>query len=199
MSQAPIATPPSLSHRQPQALRASRPTVLDYLLILVGWSFSLVLTDWSGLRATAQEETPAAVSEHLLKHLPDLLFLPVGVILLWPIFYLTQRVVGRPAALAPAEWLWGLAWLGALALTGWVAWQHWGTPPEFLSRANFKEYVLVGYAVAMISLAVIAMLIWLVDLIGRWPQPWTHSLGVVLLVWPVLPLLAVMIWKIKIN
>jgi hypothetical protein len=171
-----------------------RPTGLDFFLMLVGCALSLLLTDLGGFRAGPTETTPSGVL-FLRRSLPYLLFLPAGILLLWPLFYLTQRLAGRQQALTVGEWLWFVAWLGALLLAGWVAWQHWGTPPEFLS----KSHVWVGYAVAVLALAAVALVTGLVDLVGRWGRPWTHHCALALLLWPALPLLALLAWGIKIG
>jgi hypothetical protein len=177
----------------PPALLA-RPTWLDFFLILAGCALSLLLTDLSGFRARPTEATPNGALL-LRRSLPYLLFLPAGVLLLFPLFYLTQRISGRKQALTVGEWLWFVAWLGALLLTTWVAWQHWGTPPEYLS----KGHIWVGYAVSVLALAAVALITGLVDLIGRWGRPWTHHLALTLLMWPALPLLSLLAWGFKIG
>jgi hypothetical protein len=195
------------SERPAQAARSnplapvapSRPTGLDFFLILVGCTLSLLLADLSGFRAQPTGTTPPWAAALLRRSLPSMLFLPLGILLLWPLFYLTQRIAGRAQPITVGEWLWGVAWLGAVLLTAWVAWQAWGTPPEFLSPETFKGRVFVGYAVATLAFAAVALLTGLVDLIGRWGRPWTHHLALALLLWPVLPLLALLAWKIEIQ
>lgn len=177
----------------------SRPTGFDFFLILVGCTLSLLLTDLSGFQAAATDTTPPGAAALLLHSLPALLFLPLGVLLLWPLFFLTQRLAGRVQPITAGEWLWGVAWLGALALTVWIAWQYWGAPPEILQPETFKGRVFVGYAVATLALAAVALVTGLVDLVGRWGRPWTHHLALALLLWPVLPLLALLTWKIEIR
>jgi hypothetical protein len=86
-----------------------------------------------------------------------------------------------------------------VALTVWIAWQHWGTPPELLRPATFKSHVFVGYAVGVLSLASVAVLIGVINLIGRWSKPWTHTFALVLVVWPVLPLAALWAWRIEVK
>src|SRR5207253_2405473 len=130
------------------------------------------LTQASGLRTVRSGDPLTTDTDPLLGILPALLFLPLGVILLWPLFYTTQRLLGRPQHLTAGEWLWGVAWLLTLALGGWIAWKHWGAPPEALVSVSFKKYVVVGYVLASLSLGVFALLTLLVGLVGRWPQPW---------------------------
>ncbi len=180
----------------------SRPSWFDFFLILVGFALSLLLTDLSNFEALPSEATPAPVARLLRSEchsLPYLLFLPLGVLLLWPVFYLTQRVGGRQQSLTAGEWLWGVAWVAAVTLTAWIAWQFWGTPPEFLQPTNFKVKVFVGYSIAALALAGIALLIGLASLFSRGRLPWTHSLCLALLMWPALPLLAVLLWKIELR
>src|SRR5688500_14536066 len=115
----PVAARPAI----PVPAPPPRPNWLDYLLILVGVALSLVLTDLSGYRALPTADTPAAVSGVALRSVPHMLFLPLGILLLWPLFYLTQKMAGRTEPLTPAEWLWGVAWLAAVALAVWICWQ----------------------------------------------------------------------------
>src|SRR6516164_3779724 len=133
----------------PRIIILPRPVWLDFFLILVGCALSLVLTDLAAFRAEPTPDSPswltadaeaarpgAAVPQRsLLNWLPHLLFLPLGVLLFWPAFYLTQRMGGRTVNLSIGEWLWGLTWLGAVVLTVWIVWQGVagaGNMPEFL-------------------------------------------------------------------
>jgi hypothetical protein len=177
----------------------SRPAWLDYLLVLVGCGLSLFLAELSGLRAVRRAALPPALGPALIAVLPALLFLSVGIILLWPVFYATQRIRGRPPGLVAGEWLWGLAWLLAVALTTWVAWKYWGSPPEVLVSESFQRHIVAGYALAVLSLGVIALFLTLLDLVGRWDRPWTHRFGLALMVWPALPLAALWAWDIQVS
>src|SRR4051812_30609952 len=126
MSRFPVAPVPVA--RLPQPLDryspAHRPTWFDFFIILIGFALSLVLADWSGFAAHARENTPAWVAEYLLKYLRELLLMPVGVLLLWPLCYLTQWLRGRSEPMSSGEWLWGLAWLAVLPWVAWIIWQH---------------------------------------------------------------------------
>jgi hypothetical protein len=175
-----------------------RPTWFDYVFILMGCGLSMALTDLSRFEAHATAGSPA-LPALVLRWLPHLLFLPLGLLLLWPLFFLTQKCAGRVHPLTPAEWLWGVAWLGAVALTVWIAWQFWGTPPEFLTPASFKGTAFVGYALAMLAMGAVGIVIGLVDLIGRWPRPWTHPFCLALVMWPSLPLLALLLWHLELK
>jgi hypothetical protein len=176
---------------------STRPRFLDYFLILLGSGFSLVLAEMSGLRAT--EETPGRFLGALMRVFPHLLFLPLGILLCWPMFYTTQKILGRQQTLTIAEWLWGLAWLADLFLTVWILWKGLGTAPGFLGTAGFQQGVFVGYIIFAVSLAVIALIVLVIDIFGRWPQPWTHAFGLALMIWPVVPLLVLLLGNIKLE
>jgi hypothetical protein len=179
----------------------SRPLWFDFILILTGCAVSLVLTSLSGFRAHETTETPSLVTGRpFLDAIPSILFLPLGLLLLWPFFYLTQRLGGRKQHLTAGEWLWGVAWLGAVALTVvWIVWLVSDRPTAFLGLEDFKKQLFVGYAIASLALASFALLIGLVDLIGRWGQPWTHHFVLALLMWPALPLLFLLLWNIEMK
>ena len=179
------------------AVPLSRPLWVDFFLIFLGCGLSHFLAEMSGFKALRTDDTPGAVKDDLLLALPRLLFLPLGVLLFWPMFYLTQRLAGRKHPLSAGEWLWGVAWLGAVVLTTWIAWQAWGTPPEFLRPENCKVQIFVGYVVGTMALTGFALLIGLVDLIGRWGQPWTHHCCLALVMWPLVPLAAGLLWHVK--
>jgi hypothetical protein len=177
----------------------SRPRLLDYALILAGCSLSLLLADLSGWRAVAAGDASTPLLQAFLKIVPHMLFLPVGVLLFWPLFYATQKVLGRQQTLSAGEWLWGLAWLADLALTAWIAWQALGAPPEFLVAPGFRRGVLIGYVISVLALAVICVILALVGLVFRWQQPWTHSFGLMLMIWPVSPLAALWMQNVKLE
>jgi hypothetical protein len=133
MRNSPIATSEPAEPRQRFADPYSpiyRPTVVDFFCILIGFTITLILSDWSGLRAIATETTPELVKTNLLGLLSAALLLPVGILLFWPLFFFTQAVRGRTERITSGELLWGLAWLAVLPVTAWITWQRWGTPPE---------------------------------------------------------------------
>jgi hypothetical protein len=180
---APVAAPAG----RPVAAPPSRPTWFDFLLLPAGFAGSVLLGQLSGFRATRMAETPPGLPDWLVAILPLWLFLPVGPILLWPIFYLTQRLAGRSQALSWGEWLLGLAWLAGLVLAGGIIWQAWGTLPGFLAE-RLPRYLVLGHMLGGLSLGGLAVVLLLVDLAGRWPQPWTHRLSLGLLIWQLAPL-----------
>lgn len=183
MSRAPVAVPAPVS----------RPTGLDYLLILAGCSLSFFLHEVSHPDPRPKADTPAWVEENLFPTLPRMLTLPQGIILLWPLFYATQKLRGRPAALSAGEWLLGLAWLGTVLVTGWNLWMHWGTPPGFAADLAYPPES-VWTVIVLPVMAGVAVLIALVSLFRRRQAPWTHAFGLVLVIWPVLPLIALLAW-----
>ncbi len=185
---------PALANSNPPTA-PSRATWPDFFLLLFGCALSLLLTDLSGFRSYPGENTPRWVTELHPHSLAYALFLPVGILLLWPLFYLTQWIAGRKQAMTLGEWLWFVAWLGAIVLTGWIMWQYLGTPPEFLN----PKPIFVGYAVTVLALAAMALLTALVDLFGRWGRPWTHHCALALFLWPVVPLLILLAWKIEMK
>jgi hypothetical protein len=113
--------------------------------------------------------------------------------LLWPLFYGTQRLLGRSQALSAGEWLWGFAWLGSIVLMAWILWGHLGNLPGFAENLAYPPQsiwiVIIGSAMALI-----AFLMGLIGLIGRCQQPWTHTFGLILFIWPMVPLAALLLW-----
>src|SRR5262249_32839181 len=95
----------------------SRPTLVDFLLIVSGVGLSLVLCQAEGLKVTPAPHAPPVAATHLVPILPLLVRLPEGVILLWPVFLVSQFVLGRRQGLTSGEWLWVIAWLSDVLLT----------------------------------------------------------------------------------
>jgi hypothetical protein len=176
-----------------------RPTWIDFLFFLAGCGLSLVFARWSGYSASSTSSTPNWVTDELLPFLTDFLFLPTGALLFWPVFYLTQWLRGRTESLKSGEWLWGVAWLALLPWTAWIIWQRWGTATETFQPELFKRWVFLGYAVAVLALGSLAVLITLIGMLGRWRQPWTHSCGLVLLIWPAIWMACCLMWGIEIQ
>jgi hypothetical protein len=178
----------------PAPLPLARPTFLDFLLILLGCSLSRFLYYLAGPTIRPLEHIPFEASPWLPNLVVELVVLPQGIVLLWPLFYALQWLRGRPQSLSAGEWLWGVAWIGTVLYLGLVAWINSGSAPEFLAKATFPPQ-LIWYFVVGPSMALIALIILMVDLVGRWPQPWTHTFSLALMVWPALPLTAVLAWR----
>lgn len=188
----------------------SRPTLVEYFLLLVGCalSFYLITLDHPkgqlGAVAAKQDERylghlkvePASsvtspALRFLVLTLPDLMRLPEGIILLWPLLHGIQRIMGRREGLTSAEWLWVFSWLGTALITGMALWTRFGSVPEWIAtHASWPP--VVWYVILVPSMALIAGLILLFGLLGRWQLPWTHNFGLVLIIWPALPLAAIL-------
>lgn len=176
----------------PDAARPPRPTVVDFFFLTVGFAVSLLLLRIPLLRVDPSGgETLPEWLRTFLPLLPDLMRLPEGVLLFWPLFYLTQLLLGRTQPLTAAEWLWVFAWVAVIGLNAFAAWTAWGSVPESL-----KLYVrwppLLWYVVVVPSMAVTALVVSLFGLVSRTASPWTHSLAVALIVWPLVPLTGVL-------
>jgi hypothetical protein len=171
----------------------SRPTLVDYWLLLLGCGLSLYLIRTGPMPAEADDSRTDPVLREFVAALPDMMRLPEGVLLLWPVFLALQRVRGRKLGLTFGEWLWVLAWLGTALLAGLSAWQKWGVLPEFVQPYAAKPRV-VWYVVVMPSMAALAGVMALGGLLRRIPAPWTHSCGLALVIWPVAPLSGILLW-----
>ncbi|HKI36124.1 MAG TPA: hypothetical protein VKA46_29980 [Gemmataceae bacterium] len=174
----------------------SRPTLFDFFLIVTGFALSVFLSQAESLKVTPAPNAPAGGVAHLVPILPQLVRLTEGVILLWPLFFIPQRVLGRKQGITSGEWLWVIAWLGTVLLTGLAAWQTWGSVPEFLREYLPWAFVL-GYLIVVPSMAAVALVLLLLGLIGRWQQPWTHTFGLVVIIWPALPVAAILAMKVS--
>jgi hypothetical protein len=183
-----------------------RPTLVDFFFLLVGGALSYILLLLSPsmqapdsaasqpsvrrighIHFEMETEVEGKVPRLLILALPDLLRLHEGIVLLWPIFLGLQRFRGRPAGLTAGEWLWVFAWLGTAVVEGARLWQQSGTETEALHRyLNWPPviwYFLILPAMALIALGVASL-----GLAKRQLYPWTHSLALALVLWPVLVL-----------
>jgi hypothetical protein len=176
--------------RAPIAAASSRPTLVDYVFLLVGCSLSLYLLSFSPLSVQATYENRPAFLDELITFLPAAMRLPEGIILMGPIFYLTQLVRRRAWSLTSLEWLWLLNGLGVAVLVGVAAWDRSGTVPDFLGPYATLPRKL-WYLIFVPSMAVLAAVLGILGLVRRTAVPWTHTFGLVLLVWPAAPLLGV--------
>jgi hypothetical protein len=167
-----------------------RPTLVDYVFLLIGCGLSLFFMHVHPLPVESSDRVSAPLLRQGVEVLPALLRLSEGILLMWPVFLLTQRVRGRPAGLTSIEWLWVLSWLGIAVLCGLSAWRTWGTVPEVV-QPHVELPRKIWYLILVPSMAVLALLLGLVGLVRRTPPPWTHTFGIVLLLWPVGPLLGI--------
>ena len=184
MSQKPAPAPPPPP-------RPSRPTLVDYFLLVLGFALSTYLTRVGPLPVEAREIVADPRLQTAVTYLPDVMRLPEGVLLLGPLFLITQFVMGRRQGLTSIEWLWVLSWLGVVVLSGLTAWRNVIPFPD----AVLPYIALVPrlwYVLLVPSMAALAVVLRLLGLFSRRPAPWTYSFGLVLLVWPVLPLAGIL-------
>lgn len=167
------------------------PTFVDYFLMLLGGGLSCLLAELSGLHA---DVAGSGFQRAVHGVLPELLFLPMGIALFWPIFFSLQSLRGRQHGMTMGEWLWGVAWLANLFFATWFLWNGVATMPAFL---DFKEQITMGYLLFLFLMAVVAALLLLLGFVQRGPIPWTHRFCLVLLIWPIVPLLIMWFGNIK--
>ncbi len=167
-----------------------RPSFVDYFLLLAGASLSLYLIEVWPLQAQAIEGSSGTVPGWV-EFLPRPLRLTEGIVLMWPLFWVTQKVRGRTEPLSAAEWLWVLDWVGVALLGGVAAWRSTGPLPEMVAEWAGQGRRL-WYALVVPALAALALVLGLGGLLRRGQAPWTHSLAVALVVWPVGPLAGIL-------
>lgn len=163
------------------------PVALDYLILLLGCCFSLLLVHLFPLQVAPNSRSQGAVTQSLVESLPIALRLTEGVVLFWPFFFIPQKLRGRERGLTSTEWLWVFSWAGVALLTALSAWDTWATVPGFL-QAHINTPRKLWYMIAVPSMAVLALLLGLMGMVRRSPSPWTHSFSIALAIWPVLPL-----------
>jgi hypothetical protein len=100
-------------------------------------------------------------------------------------------VLGRRQEITSGEWLWILTWLGTAALTCLAVFRHVVGFPEWLDPYTYTVRWIwhLGFGMAM---ALLALILIAYGLIRRRPLPWTHGLGLVLVLWPILPLIGIL-------
>jgi hypothetical protein len=167
----------------------SRPSLFDHLLVLAGAALSLYLMRLAPIRAEPARTLGPRLAE-VFAFLPDMMRLSEGVILLWPFFFLPQWI-SRSERLTAGEWLWLLAWVGLLLLTGLTAWEFLlGLPEALVPHAGKPR--LLWYVLAVPALAGVGVIVLIVSLLSGVPPPWTHWLALALMFWPALPVLVVL-------
>jgi hypothetical protein len=176
------------------------PIALEYFLILLGLMLSSLVGAWSGVKvAVAPDAPPSAWADGFSVALPQMLFLPLGVMLLWPLFFLVQKLSGRKQGVTAGEWLWGLAFLASIVIVGIILWRALGEGPGFLTASSFKKNFLLVYMLYALGMALVSLVILIISALGRWVTPWTHTFGLVLLLWPAMPLALLWLsgWKFE--
>jgi hypothetical protein len=156
-----------------------------------GVCLSLYLMEIAPVRAEAAESEESPVVRQVVEFFPRALRVGEGVILLWPFFYVTQLLRGRRQPLTGAEWLWVVSWVGVVVLSAIGISDLLGATPEILQRWGITLRRL-WYVVFVPSMGALAVVITLAGLLRRVPPPWTHSLGLGLVLWPVAPLAGIL-------
>jgi hypothetical protein len=164
---------------------------VDYLLLLGGCGLSLYLMDLKPLHTGPAEGVSGDFARSFAVFLARPLRLTEGIILLWPAFYLTQLVRRRREPLTGAEWLWVVSWLGVALLTALAAWENAGTLPELL-RPYVQAPRKLWYVVFVPSMAALAVVLGFAGLLRRGPAPWSHTLAMALILWPIVPLAGIL-------
>lgn len=169
----------------------TRPYLFDYWFLLAGFGLSLYLMDLNPMTVEPLDALSNPVWRAWVMFLPRLMRLPEGVVLFFPIFFLPQFVLGRRQEITSGEWLWILTWLGTAALTCLAVFRHVVGFPEWLDPYTYTVRWIwhLGFGMAM---ALLALLLIGYGLIRRRPMPWTHGLGLVLVLWPILPLIGIL-------
>lgn len=167
----------------------SRPSLVDYLAILGGMALSVYLISLSPLTAVPSNPVSPRVAQ-AFAFLATAARLPEGIVLLWPLFFLTQ-FFSRTDGLTAGEWLWLLSFVGTLLLTALTAWQYLLGLPESFQPHAAKPRVLWHLTLPP-ALAGLALLVLAVDLFRARPTPWTHNFGLALVLWPAAPSLVVL-------
>jgi len=178
--------------QHPKIAAQPSPTIVDYFLMIAGFSLSLYLIRFQPWYVKSREDLPASLAE-LVRQLGDMMRLTEGVVLLWPLFQATQSLRGRNHSLTGAEWLWVIAWICVALLTGLAVWGHpdKSALPEWL-REHADKPQGIYYMVVAPSMAVLAALFAVIGLVRRTPLPWTHTFSLALVTWPVLPLAGIL-------
>src|SRR5690349_20584952 len=108
-------------YRASTPLAPSRPTVVDYVFLLLGCSLSLYLVLLHPMPVHHPQggtEPPRYLLDFILL-LPAIMRLPEGIILMGPIFYLMQVGRRQTWSLTSLEWLWVFNGVGIALLIGW--------------------------------------------------------------------------------
>jgi hypothetical protein len=169
-----------------------RPYLLDYLLLLVGFSLSLYLMDLSPLAVEPADQVAQPALRAWVVFLPRLMRLPEGVILFFPVFFVLQKILLRRQAITSGEWLWMIAWLGTAGLTCIAAFRQLVGLPDWLDSL-WTVVRWVWYFGFGAALAATALLLALYGVVRRAPMPWTHTLSLALMLWPIPPLVGILL------
>lgn len=175
--------------QRPASTEVSRPHLLDYLMILAGCSLSVVLIHLAPIQVRSNDSVTSSMMRDLVDALGQMMCLSDGIVLLWPFFFLSSRLTTRYPTLTAGEWLWILAWLGVALLTSLLLWKRWGssTMPGFLFDGTVTIRI-IWYLIFVPTLGALALIFAVAGLMANKTQPWTHTLSLALVLWPVAPL-----------
>lgn len=199
MEQTP-ATNPDPVDPEPDSAPAAYPTWMDYLLVFVGIVVALLLVEMSGLEALRTTKTPNWFATALVRALPFMVMLPVGVILFWPLFFALSRFRGRSKDLSIVEWIWGGVWIVDLAAVATLlGFAITTSNPVGLDEVKNNLTVWVKAVTSLLAIMAICYVIlaryWKIDR----AKPWTHHFALALLLWPLLPLFLLWIGNVVIR
>ncbi len=178
-----------MASETPRPVAPERPNGFDFFVMLLGFSVSLLLLQLRLPVVVPRDPADALVNQSLLPWLKMTMRLSEGVVLMWPILFTAQRVLGRTQKITVVEWLWIGSWLCVATFNVFAL--VVGLLPEDALRNNLDALAywpsFAWYLVVEPLVALAALLLGLLAAVRRTPVPWTHSFGVVLLIWPVLP------------
>ena len=120
------------------------------------------------------------------------------MILLGPLFTL-PGLLGRKWGLTSAEWLWVFAWAGLVLISGLEVLRNTAVlAVEWNSQYGGRPHWF-WYLILVPAMALVGVIIALMGLVRRWQMPWTHNLSLVLVIWPVVPLILMLSLRLMLK
>jgi hypothetical protein len=157
-------------------------------------AISLLLCEISGVRDWRLEQAKGI--EHAFRAImPRLRFLPVGIVLLLPLFFVGQCALGRKICLTLGEMLWCCAWLINVLFVMYITVASVMVGVHPYPRPSF----LLPYLCLHGPISLGALVVLYRDFSHSRPVPWTHRFGVVLLSWTAIPLAIMFSAKIMLQ
>ncbi len=182
-----------------KAIRSATPTWFDYFFVFAGCGISLVLVRILNFRAISTQATPDWMMEPLIKVLPEMMFLPVGIIVWWPLFFVAARIRGRSGELSWVEWFWGLLWLLNFFLVGSLLWVCWKGIPEVLEPYEIPKQIEEWLPIVLWAIGGAAVFFGVITAFSKKPSSWTHHFGLVLISWPAVVMALVWLGKLELR
>ncbi len=189
----PAATPQTLT---PEPGPATSPIWVEYFVLLCGCGLSLWLAEILDLKVDE-----ASRESSWKRILPQLLFLPVGLISMWPILFAIGRARGRSKLLSLVEGLWGVLWLFdvllvvAICVYANVDWSEF----EAVNKEDVKS---IGRGLLIIVAALSGLAGLGLAVVSRFfsgHKNWTHHFGIAMLLWPAIPVLVALLGNVTIQ